>query len=72
MFRSLTDKFVNVNYHFNNNSCFRNGRKLKSSAFEVTLVNKRLIKKQSNSQSYTEHPLNKRNTDAHLDCQMPQ
>jgi hypothetical protein len=39
-------KFVNVNLHMNNGGCFRNNmknHKFNSHAFEVTLINKKLI-----------------------------
>lgn len=73
--KTLANKFVNVNYHMNNNGCFsvhpsRKGfRKLKSHAFEVTLINRKLIKLKSDSRSFTEHRLNAPNANAN-DCQM--
>lgn len=48
IFRTLADKFVNVNYHMNNYGCHYKERqplrRVPSRAFEVALVNKKLIK----------------------------
>ena len=41
------DKFIPVNYHINNNGCYSLQdlvfRKLKSAAYELTLINKKLV-----------------------------
>ena len=66
-------KFVSVNYHVNNIVCHNNEvlkyRKLTSGAYEITLVNKKLIELKSDSRSFTEHKLNNINYKANgLDC----
>jgi len=57
IYRSLMSKFVSVNYHVNNIVCYpeeyQKYRKLKSGAYEITLVNKKIIKLKSDSRSYT-------------------
>ena len=69
--KTLASKFVCVNYHMNNNGCFKSPyRKLPSHAFEVTLINKKLINVKSDRRSFTEHPLNAPNTNIKADCQM--
>lgn len=49
--RSLDAHFISVNYHMNNWSCFKgddkNIRRLKGNALEVTLINRKLIKRNS-------------------------
>lgn len=73
--KALADKFVNVNYHMNNYGCFQFSqalpfRKLKSPAFEVTLINKKLIKINTPTRSFKEHPLNVPNAPLKEDCQV--
>ena len=70
MFETIMSKFVSVNYHMNNHACMRNGRKLPARALEVTLVNKKLIKKNSESKSFNLNQLNRPNKNG-PDCQMP-
>ena len=69
--RSLTSKFVNVNYHMTNFACIpiNRYRRLKSKAVEFCLVNKNLITLRSESRSYKSHPLNRPNTNQ-PDCQI--
>ena len=69
MFETIMSKFVSVNYHMNNHACMRNGRKLPARALEVTLVNKKLIKKNSESKSFSLHKLNHPNRSG-SDCQV--
>ena len=52
IFETLMTKFVSVNYHMNNYGCLKGYRRLKSHAVEVTLINKKLIKMNSNTQSF--------------------
>jgi hypothetical protein len=69
--QTLGEKFIPVNYHVNNNDCFQTGqRKIKSHAFEITLVNRKFIKLRSESRSYKENPLNTRNNPDKPDCQL--
>jgi hypothetical protein len=73
IFRSLTDKFIPVNFHSNNNGCYppeiAKKRGLKSFAYEILLVNKKLIKLKSNSRSFALHPINTINDPKQADCQ---
>ncbi len=75
IFRTIADKFVNVNYNNNNNGCFKfyrpfiPDRKLLSPAIELTLVNKKYIKLYSQSRSWVRHPLNAPNQPILDDCQ---
>ena len=61
IFKNLMEKFVSVNLHMNNYACFRYYSKqllnkgTPSWAFEVTLVNKNLIKVKSDDKSYKVH-----------------
>ena len=71
IFKSLMREFVSVNYHMNNYSCLkRSYRKLGSNAFEVTLVNKRLIKLNSQSRSFKLNSFNRPNAPDLPDCQV--
>jgi hypothetical protein len=73
IFRSLADKFVNVNYHMNNYACYNETlplRGMPARAFEVTLVNKNIIKLNSEDRSYKEDKLNVPNYDKEPDCQI--
>jgi len=69
--RTLNTKFININCHMNNNACTV-GRKLPAMAIEATLVNRRLIKFNSESRTYKLHPLNLINHFYKPDCQMNQ
>lgn len=72
--RTLAGKFVSVNYHFSNWSCFvgeeAGWRRMKAKAVEVTLINKRLIKLRSESRSFHTHSLNQKGRQDWSDCQM--
>lgn len=69
--RTLTEKFVVVNLHMTNFACsFSPLRKVKALAMEYTMVNKKLITKRSESQSYALHPLNKPSVNQNKDCQI--
>ena len=74
---SLKPHFISVNVHMDNNHCIHNYegskhmRKYRSSALEVTLVNKNIIKLQSDARGYQQlHSKNLINNIARLDCQM--
>lgn len=69
--RSLNEKFVMVNLHMTNFACTdQPHRRVKALAMEYTMVNKRLITKRSESQSYALHRLNKPSFNANRDCQI--
>ena len=78
IFRSILDKFYNINFHFNNHGCYNlfydpedvKLRGLPAHAFEATLINKKLVKLNSPSRTYKEHPLNTPNKAVIPDCQM--
>lgn len=74
MFRSLSDKFISVNYHINNFGCFDQDvmqyRAIPALAFEVTLINKKLITINSPTRSFRLHPLNTPNKADGSDCQV--
>jgi len=56
IFRSLTEKFVVVNLHMTNFACTDSPfRKLKALAVEYTMVNKKLLTKHSETQSFALH-----------------
>ena len=62
-----------VNVHMTNFACFEEPhyhRKLEAAAVEYTLVNKRLIKKKSESRSWKTNPLNRPNLEGARDCQI--
>jgi hypothetical protein len=73
IFRSLAEKFIPVNYHASNWAChvpdLLKWRRLISASYEITLINKKLIKLKSNSRSYALHPLNIKNHPQRPDCQ---
>ncbi len=48
----------------------KENRKLPSIAFEVSLINKKLISLHSDSRSFNLHPLNIKNRDYGADCQI--
>jgi hypothetical protein len=72
IYRSIADKFIPVNYHPNNFACYppytTSYRGLKSKAYEMILVNKKLIKLKSNSRSFALHPINSPNDPKRKDC----
>lgn len=74
MFKSLAEKFISVNYHINNNACFgpdiMQYRAMPALAFEVTLINKKLITVHSQTRSFKQHPLNTPNNPKVPDCQI--
>jgi len=53
----------------NNYGCIE-GRMLNSQAIEVTLVNRKLIKVNHQTRSFSLNPLNKANNPNEVDCQM--
>lgn len=55
----------------NNNDCWREFTgKLSSSVFEVTLVNRELLRLYSSDRSYVLHDLNRPTNPARKDCQV--
>lgn len=69
---SLKENFISINLNMNNFGCGKNkGGYYRSSAVEVSLVNKRLIKINSDTRSYKQNPLNAINNRRKRDCQMP-
>lgn len=66
-----------MNYHMNEDVCFEltpqkaQLRRIKSRAFQVTLVNKDILKLRSDARSYKKHPLYRVNRcSPKLECQM--
>jgi hypothetical protein len=67
----LEDHFYPVNFHQNNFNCWRVAfSKLRSSVFEVTLVNKKVLQLYSQSRSYQPNTLNQVNRRYSEDCQI--
>lgn len=70
--KGLKNEFKTVNIHMNNKDCWPEGDgQIPSKTFEVSLVNKRLLKLNSNVQSFRQLSLNKKTTASEPDCQIP-
>jgi hypothetical protein len=73
---SLRQHFLSVNFHIDNHECihdynsYKSFRKYRSSAIEVTLVNKNLVKLNSEKQEYSSNRQNVISTIMQFDCQM--
>ena len=73
IYKTLAKEFVVVNLHESNNVCYGNSpfgklRKVRTSAIETALVNRRLIKINKPTRSFVWNQLNTKDQPTHLKC----